>query len=118
MWKKAKWFAAAATVAFAVLFFGPATSKAFAWDNGPHVSFYGHFPLPHGSISVYSSNGPYRYHRPYYNRFATRPFYGRSYYGRSYYRPYFRPYRSVRVFVYDPFPHWVVRRVYDPYCNY
>ncbi len=113
MWKKARWFAVSATMAFAVLFFGPSMSKAHAWDNGPRVSFSGRFPLPHGSVSVYSNNGPYRYHRRHFNRYAARPFFGRSYYGRSY----FRPYRSVRVYVYDPFPHWVVRRVYDPYCR-
>lgn len=79
----------------------PAASKAQS------VSFYGQFPAPHGSVTVYANNGPYWHHHRYY----------RPYYGHGYYRPYFHPYRSVRVFVPFPFPHYVVRRVYDPYYD-
>jgi hypothetical protein len=81
MGKKTRSFLSAVALAFAVLFFGPATSDAQAKHHGP---------------------GYAKHHRSY--RYA-RPYYG------GYSRPY-RPYRLVRVFVYDPFPRWVYRRVY------
>lgn len=114
MGNKTKSFAAVVALAFAVLFFGPGTSKAQAQYFGPQVSFEGHFPLPHGSINVYSGNGPYYRHHsysPYYR-------YSRPYYGRSYSR-YHRPYRLARFYTYVPYPHWAFRRVYysAPYAG-
>ena len=121
MSKKAKLLVPAGVLALA-LFFGPSTSEASARDRGPRVAFHGHFGLPHGSVSVYANNGRYGhrpsyrfYHRPYYRSY-NRPYYN-SYYRSSYYRPYVRPYRLVRVYVYYPFPHWAIRRVYDPYYD-
>jgi hypothetical protein len=57
------------------------------------------------------------YRRGFGDRFDGRRFSGRSY-GRGFgdrfgIWPFVRPYRTVRVFVYFPFPHWVLRRVYD-----
>lgn len=107
MGNKTKSFLSAVALAFAVLFFGPATSQAYADHRGPNPRYQ-------------------RRHRPYYNYNYARPYsghgygYTRPYNGRSYYRHY-RPYRLVRVFVYDPFPRWVYRRVYyapPAYFNY
>jgi hypothetical protein len=110
MGNKTKSFASAVALGFALLFFGPATSKAQADHFGPHVSFQGHFPLPHGSINVHAGNGRYFRHHSYYPRHRyARPQYG---YGHSYFRSQ-RPYRLVRVFVYAPYPRWVYRRVYS-----
>ena len=102
-------------IGFALLFFGPATSKAQADHFGPHVSFQGHFPLPHGSINVNVGHGRHFRQQAYYPRQRyARPY---SSYGHSYYR-HQRPYRLVRVFVYDPYPRWVYRRVYNtPYSS-
>jgi hypothetical protein len=47
-----------------------------------------------------------------FDRFDNRPF-ERRFSGRFDNRVFVRPYRTVRVFVYFPFPHWVLRRVYD-----
>ena len=101
------------TLAMAMLFCGPATSKLLAWSGGPHVSFYGSFPVPFGNIVV-SSGAPYygypapaySYPAPAYAPYAYAP------YGYPY------PYRVVRVFVRAPYPHWINRRVYAPRYGY
>ena len=94
------WLAGAALVA--ALSFGPATPKASAWDRGSRSAFSGRFVGPHGRVFFRGGRFPRFAHRSF---FARRPFFV--------HRPFFRPFRSVRVFVYDPFPHWVIRRVYD-----
>ena len=106
MGNNAKSFVAAVALGFALLFFGPATS-AQAGHFGPYVSFQGHFPLPHGSIHVNVGKG--RHFRR--HSYSPRHRYSRPYHGRSYYRHH-RPYRLVRVRVFDPYPRWVFRRVY------
>jgi hypothetical protein len=93
-------------LALAMLLWGPAASKLFAWDGGSSVAFYGSFPLPHGGVVVSSGY-------PHYGYSYAHPYYSYGY-------PYYRPYRLVRVFVPVPFPHWVYRRVYYsvPYGGY
>ena len=86
MGKKTRSFLSAVALAFAVLFFGPATSKAYA-EHHRYARHQSHY-------------------RPHYGHHFRRPYYG------SHFR-YYRPYRLVRVFVYDPFPRWVYRRVYS-----
>ncbi len=100
----------------------PAGASAQTWGRGAHrgprVSnsgrFGGHFrggPVRgHGRAFV----GPTRFgHRG----FVAGPRFHHRFFGAG-----FHPFRVVRVFVYDPFPHWVVRRIYydcdpyDPYC--
>ena len=132
MGNKTKSFASVVALAFAFLFFGPATSPAHAQYGGPQVEFHGQFPLPHGSLDVYANNVGY-HHRGYgqgfsYRTYRHRPYYQPYFRHFRHYRPYpgrfsYRPYRLVRVFVYDPFPHYVHRRVYysspgfGPYCD-
>ena len=108
MGTKLKSLASAIGLGFALLFFGPATSTAQAEHFSRHGSF-------HGRAFAQRNFVPFRHHafaRPF-HRFAPRAFY-----------PYSRPYRLVRVFVYDPFPRWVYRRVYasapyaGAYCGY
>ena len=43
-------------------------------------------------------------------RFDNR--FGRRFEGRFWSRPFYQPFRTVRVFVYEPYPHWILRRVY------
>jgi hypothetical protein len=83
---KLKSLASALALGFALLAFGPATSKAKA---DPLIVQAGVAPVRH-----------HAYVRPYY-RYGPRVGYA-----------YPRPYRVVRVFVPLPFPHWVHRRVY------
>ena len=120
MGTKMKSFLSAVALGFGLLFFGPATSDAQAQHAGPNVEFRGQFPLPHGSIDVYASNAGHdgrryrngKHHRNgkhYRNRSSYR--HHGSDYGRSYYRGH-RPYRLVRVLVYDPYPRYIQRRVY------
>jgi len=118
MGNRMKSLAAAIALGFALLFFGPAASTARADDFGPHVSFSGNFPLPHGSIHVNVGHGPrFGGHYSHASHRFARPYYARSYFAR-------RPYRLVRVFVYDPYPRWIYRRVYyrpyssGAYCPY
>ena len=82
----------------AVLLMGLGASKAYAWDNG-RVSFRGSFGLPHGRVSVFAGHRGFFPHRS-------------SFVSHRFGRPFFRPFRVVRVRVFDPFPHWVFRRVY------
>jgi hypothetical protein len=87
MGTKTKSFLSAVALGFAVLFFGPATSSA----DAEHHRYARH----------------QRHHRSYYGHRSIRPYYGPSHFRHH------RPYRLVRVFVYDPFPRWVYRRVYS-----
>ena len=119
MGNKMKSLAAAVALGFALLFLGPAASTARADQFGPHVSFSGRFPLPHGSVSVNVGHGRHFRNHGYIprHRFA-RPF-G---HGRSFVRHH-RPYRLVRVFVRHPYPRWIYQRVYytpyvGAYCPY
>jgi hypothetical protein len=109
-----KSFVSAVALGFGLLFFGPATSDAQAQHFGPRVEFRGQLPLPHGSIGVQVSNAGH--HGSRYGRHSrNRPYFrhhSRPYSGRSYYRDH-RPYRLVRVLVYDPYPRYIHRRVYD-----
>ena len=90
----------AIALAFVVLFFGPSTSSAEAKHARPYAPYH----VKHNPYQGYA-----------------RPYYGRAY--APHYRPSYPSYRMVRVFVYDPFPRWVYRRVYyappvvGPYCN-
>ena len=100
---KSRSFLVIGTLGLAMLFCAPATSKLLAWD-GPHVAFYGSFPLPHANVVVSSGYPYYGYPAPAYAPYGYR---------------YYRPYRVVRVFVGFPYPHWVYRRVYNaPYYGY
>ncbi len=59
MWKKTRSFVSALALAFAVIFFGPATSKAYAGTHGPfpHASHYRHarrFAAPHFARPYFS----------------------------------------------------------------
>jgi len=108
---KSKKYLVIGTLALAMLFCGPATSKLFAWSGGPHVSFYGSFPVPFGNIVVSSGAPYYGYPAPAYAYPAPAPVYA------PYGYPY-SPYRIVRVFVRAPYPHWVNRRVYAPGHGY
>jgi hypothetical protein len=103
MGKRIQSLAAAIALASAALFVGPSTSSAEArqvrhYRYGPHAGAY----YAHGYAR------PYRYGYGYGRAFAPYPYYP--------------GYRTVRVFVYDPFPRWVYRRVYyappaaAPYC--
>jgi len=114
---KTKSFLSAVALGFGLLFFGPATSDAQAQHIRPDVEFRGQFPLPHGSIAVYASNAGhhgqrYRQGGHYRDRSYSRH-HSRPYYGGSSYRHH-RPYRLVRVLVYDPYPRYLQRRVYYP----
>ncbi|MEP6995511.1 MAG: hypothetical protein ABI968_13385, partial [Acidobacteriota bacterium] len=78
-------------------------SKAQAEPFGHHGSF-------HGRTFAHRTFAPIRHRafaRPYYRPFHT--FAPRVAFASP------RPYRLVRVFVYAPYPHWVLRRVYTPY---
>jgi hypothetical protein len=104
------WLAGAALAA--ALSFGPATPKASAWDGGSRSAYSGRFAGSHGRDFFRGGRFPRFAHRSVFvhRSFVRRPFFV--------HRPFFRPFRSVRVFVYDPFPHWVIRRVYDDYYPY
>ncbi len=102
---KLKSLASSIALGSALLAFGPATSTAKADHFKP-----GHV---HGKAVVHHSFAPVRHHA------FVRPYYPRV----SFEYPYPRPYRLVRVPVYDPFPRWVYRRVYyasnvGAYCPY
>lgn len=115
MGNKTKSFSAAVALGFALLFFGPATSTAQAERFGRHGSFHGRNDSFHGRSFSHRSFGSFRHRgfvRPF-HRFAPHAFYAHP-----------RPYRFARVFVYDPYPRWVYRRVYydapyaGAYCPY
>ena len=101
------------TLALAMLFCGPATSKLFAWSGGPHVSFYGSFPVPFGHIVVSSGAPYYGYPAPAYAYPAPAPAYAPYAYA-----PYAYPYPVVRVYVPAPYPHYVYRRGYAPHYGH
>lgn len=103
MRSRAKSFTLAAAAIFAVLLFGGSASKADARENGPRVTS-GARRGGYGYSRQFRRVGPYR--------------------GRFDNRVYAAPYRTVRVFVAFPFPHWVLQRVYTdatvvlgPGCN-
>ena len=105
---KLKSLASVLALGFAFLFLGPATATARA-DQFRHGFGHGSF---HGRAFAHRSF-PFRHHgfvRPFHS-FRPRVGFGFGF---------ARPYRLVRVFVYDPFPRWVYRRVYDsqPYYPY
>ncbi|MGE5412715.1 MAG: hypothetical protein ACM3NW_00955 [Syntrophomonadaceae bacterium] len=71
----------------------------YAGGHGQHHGYgHGH----HNGYGRYGVGRGYGY---------IGPSYGWGY--GSYVQPYFAPYRTVRVFVPFPFPHWIFRRVYD-----
>ncbi len=82
--------------------------------RGPRVSVSGRFggrfrggpARGHGRVFV----GP--------TRFSHRAFFAGPRLRHRFVGGGFRPFRTVRVFVYDPFPHWIYRRVYDGYDPY
>ena len=86
-------------LAFAILFFGPTTSNAQAWvGHGSGHFAHSQYHGGHGRHGVRHGYG-------YTGRFGWG-------YG-PYVQPYYlNPYRTVRVFVAFPFPHWVFRQVY------
>lgn len=104
-----------AAVAFLVLFFGLGVSTASAWSSRS-VEFRGRFFAPRTRVFAHDGRFLPR-SRAFFPRrhFIHRPFFA--------HRPFFRPFHVVRVFVDDPFPRWVYRRVYygtpayDPYCD-
>ena len=128
MGTKARSFSLATAAVSAVLLFGAPAQKADAQERDPRASdtrrhdganrqFRG------GSGERGRSFGQRFDNRSYGQRFDNRSF-GRRFSGWSWDRPFFRPFRTVRVFVYEPFPHWILRRVYDdesfevePYCD-
>ena len=143
MLRKAKSFTTVTAAAFVAVFFATAAPKASAQESD---SFYGRFPMPEGSVCIRDNDGRDRegrfrdgrgygrryddrsYDRRYDDRSYVRRYdersWGRRFGDRDYGRRFFRPYRDARVFIYDPFPHWVVRRVcddpsvaYDPDCD-
>ena len=107
-------------LAFALLFFGPSTSNAQAkdgrGDGRGHAGYGQHYGYGHSQRYGYGQHYGYGYGYGYGHHGVghgygyTSPSYGSGY--GSYGQPYFDPYRTVRVFVPFPFPHWVFRRVY------
>lgn len=93
-----------AALAFVVLFFGPAMSRADARGFRPRGEFGGGFGLRQGHVGVVGGHRAFLPRRNVFtaNRFS-RPFVGS--------RPFNRPFRFVRVRVLFPYPHWVLRRV-------
>lgn len=106
MGTKTRSLVSAIALAFVVLFFGPSTPSAEA----KHARLYAPHHVKHHPYQGYARHQGY-----------ARPYSGRAY--APHYRPYYPSYRMVRVFVHDPFPRWVYRRVYyappvvGPYCN-
>jgi hypothetical protein len=139
-------FAVATAAVFAVLFFGTAAPKALAQNDRSNGSAQRRFQAPRGNGRNGQGDRQYRREgsdsrrgfdrqidrrfegRRQGDRFDERRSFGRSY-GRGFgdrfdSRAFVRPYRTVRVFVAFPFPHWVLRRIYDdatvmvgPDCN-
>ncbi len=120
---KTKSFLPAVALGFGLLFFGPAMSDAQAQHGRGHGDFRGGVGR-HGNFQENFHGGGHRRHFLVGRHFRSRPYFrhSRPFYGGFYAQH--RPYRRVRVFVYDPFPRWVVRRVYydaryaDGYCPY
>ena len=103
---------------FVVLFFGAGLSSAHAWQG---ARFSGRSSGPRARVTFRGTH----FRRPFFrDDFRFRSFH-RPFFARHFVRPFVhRPFRFVRVFVSDPFPRWVYRRVYygapvvygDPYC--
>lgn len=106
------------SAAFTFLFFGAGLSGASAWDG--RGGFGGHFA---GHRAGFGFHGGGFHHRAFFG--PRHGFIGRGFgaHGRFFARPYPGRFRFVRVRVFDPFPHFVWRRVYfappafvDPFC--
>ena len=117
-WKS---FAGAAALAVGLTLL-PATASAQDWGHGRHggsrMSFSGRSGGRFRGEGRFRG-GPFRGHGRVFvgpTRFGHRAFFAGPRFGQSFVGG-FRPFRVVRVFVYDPFPHWIYRRIYyDPYC--
>lgn len=94
---------------FVFLFFGAGLSTASAWQPGAGVGFSGRFS-GHGSRFGFRSRG--FHHRAFIGR--RHAFFAPHFRGghRFFARPFPRRFRLVRIRVFDPFPHFVWRRVY------
>lgn len=97
-----------------------ATAAMFALAARPAdaQAFRGTFAGPHGAVSVdvgrpFHRFAPFRHGFVPIRRFAPRRFAPFPRFGFAA----FPRFRTRRVFVEFPFPHWVVRRVYAPYCG-
>lgn len=117
MSSRARSFSLATAAVFAVLLVGGA-EKADARES-PRVTAV----RRHAGSGRQFRRGPGERGRTLGRRFDNRSFGGRVS-SRFVGRPFFRSFRTVRVFVYDPFPHWILRRIYDdatvvvgPDCN-
>lgn len=90
------------SAAFVLLFFG-AGSSANAWQGGGR--FFGH-----GARFGFRAGG--FHHRAFFG--PHRAFFGSRFVGghRFFFDRFHRPFRFVRVRVFDPFPHFVWRRVF------
>ncbi len=116
---------------FVVLFFGTAAPKALAQNERPRGSAYGRSQAPQENVRRNDRQSDNRSLERQYSggRYSGGRYYGGRYYGGRYYggfdnRVYAAPYRTVRVFVAFPFPHWILRQVYadgsfvvGPGCN-
>jgi len=88
--------------------FAAAAMFAFAARPAQAQAFHGRFSGPHGTLSVnvgrpFHQFAPFRRSFVPFRRFAPIARFAA-----------FPRYRTRRVFVEFPFPHWVVRRVYVP----
>ena len=133
MRNKVRSFTMAPAAVFAALFFGTAAPQALAQSNRSRGSDQGRIESLRRNARDSGRDRQYRGERSDSRRsfdrqsgrrfdgqrqgFRQRQFFGRSYergFGdRFESRPFFRPYRTVRVFVAWPYPHWVLQRVYD-----
>jgi hypothetical protein len=114
---RARSFLLATAALFAVLFFGGPAEKADARERSPRTT------MARRQDGRQFRRGPVFRGRDFGRRFDNR-FVGPRFSSRFVGAPFFRPFRTIRVFVYDPFPHWVLRRIYDdatvevgPDCN-
>jgi hypothetical protein len=107
MSSRARSFTFATAAVFAVLFFGGPAEKADARES-PRVTA----ERRHDGSNRQFRRGPAERDRMFSRRFDNRSF-ERRVPRRFDNRVFVRPFRTVRVFVYDPFPHWVLRRIYD-----
>lgn len=108
MGTKARSFTLATAAVSAVLLFGAPADKADARERAPRRTDTRRHDGGNGELRRRSVERGRTFGR----RFDNRSFGGR-FSGRFVGRPSFRPFRTVRVFVYEPFPHWILRRIYD-----